>query len=79
MSAMLAMGASAVIASDVGSVCESQLQRGPLHICRPQIDDNSPRNFGDSVSGVWLFINRWNPFSTARNVPAITELQQRLA
>ncbi|PIL31394.1 hypothetical protein GSI_06095 [Ganoderma sinense ZZ0214-1] len=62
VSAMLTMGASAVIASDVGS-----------------IDDNSPRNFGDSVSGVWLFINRWNPFSTARNVPAITELQQRLA
>ncbi|OBZ78912.1 Lysophospholipase NTE1 [Grifola frondosa] len=45
VSAMMAMGASAVIASDVGS-----------------IDDNSPRNFGDSVSGVWLFINRWNPF-----------------
>ncbi|KAI0828902.1 patatin-domain-containing protein [Trametes gibbosa] len=62
VSAMMSMGASAVIASDVGS-----------------IDDNSPRNFGDSVSGVWLFINRWNPFSTARNVPAITELQQRLA
>ncbi|TBU49283.1 patatin-domain-containing protein [Dichomitus squalens] len=62
VSTMLSMGASAVIASDVGS-----------------IDDNSPRNFGDSVSGVWLFINRWNPFSNARNVPAITELQQRLA
>ncbi|KAI0756290.1 patatin-domain-containing protein [Daedaleopsis nitida] len=62
VSAMLSMGASAVIASDVGS-----------------IDDNSPRNFGDSVSGVWLFINRWNPFSNARNIPAITELQQRLA
>ncbi|RPD57124.1 patatin-domain-containing protein [Lentinus tigrinus ALCF2SS1-6] len=62
VSAMMTMGASAVIASDVGS-----------------IDDNSPRNFGDSVSGVWLFINRWNPFSNARNIPAITELQQRLA
>ncbi|TRM61508.1 hypothetical protein BD626DRAFT_501259 [Schizophyllum amplum] len=43
------------------------------------IDDNSPRNFGDSVSGWWLFINRWNPFSTAGRVPAITELQGRLA
>ncbi|KAH9897805.1 patatin-domain-containing protein [Cubamyces lactineus] len=62
VSAMMSMGASAVIASDVGS-----------------IDDNSPRNFGDSVSGVWLFINRWNPFSNARSIPAITELQQRLA
>ncbi|KAI8990604.1 patatin-domain-containing protein [Trametes punicea] len=62
VSAMMSMGASAVIASDVGS-----------------LDDNSPRNFGDSVSGVWLLINRWNPFSNARNIPAITELQQRLA
>ncbi|KAF9270780.1 patatin-domain-containing protein [Marasmius fiardii PR-910] len=41
--------------------------------------DNSPRNFGDSVSGWWLFINRWNPFSNARNIPAITEIQSRLA
>ncbi|PSS29666.1 hypothetical protein PHLCEN_2v2814 [Hermanssonia centrifuga] len=58
----MSMGASAVIASDVGS-----------------IDDNSPRNFGDSVSGFWLLINRWNPFSSARSVPAITEIQSRLA
>ncbi|EMD42300.1 hypothetical protein CERSUDRAFT_110821 [Gelatoporia subvermispora B] len=62
VSTMMAMGASAVIASDVGS-----------------IDDNSPRNFGDSVSGWWLLINRWNPFSNARHIPAITEIQSRLA
>ncbi|KAJ3552052.1 hypothetical protein NM688_g4361 [Phlebia brevispora] len=62
VSTMMSMGASAVIASDVGS-----------------IDDNSPRNFGDSVSGFWLLLNRWNPFSSARSVPAITEIQSRLA
>ncbi|EGN93174.1 hypothetical protein SERLA73DRAFT_172324 [Serpula lacrymans var. lacrymans S7.3] len=62
VAAMFAMGASAVFASDVGSV-----------------DDNSPRNFGDSVSGWWLLVNRWNPFSSARLVPAITEIQSRLA
>jgi hypothetical protein len=44
-----------------------------------QVDDNSPRNFGDSISGWWLIVNRWNPFSSARNVPAITEIQSRLA
>ncbi|KAF8841901.1 patatin-domain-containing protein [Paxillus ammoniavirescens] len=43
------------------------------------IDDNSPRNFGDSVSGWWLVLNRWNPFSNARSIPAITEIQSRLA
>ncbi|KAI0783411.1 patatin-domain-containing protein [Abortiporus biennis] len=62
VSTMMSMGASAVIASDVGS-----------------LDDNSPRNFGDSVSGWWLLINRWNPFSNARSVPAIPEIQSRLA
>ncbi|KAL5534044.1 hypothetical protein ACEPAG_504 [Sanghuangporus baumii] len=41
--------------------------------------DNSPRDFGDSVSGIWLFINRWNPFSNARKIPPITEIQSRLA
>ncbi|KIY73513.1 patatin-domain-containing protein [Cylindrobasidium torrendii FP15055 ss-10] len=43
------------------------------------VDDNSPRNFGDHVSGWWLLVNRWNPFSSARTVPAITEIQSRLA
>ncbi|KIY46312.1 patatin-domain-containing protein [Fistulina hepatica ATCC 64428] len=42
-------------------------------------DDNSPRKFGDSVSGWWLMIARWNPFSSARHIPAITEIQSRLA
>ncbi|KAI9454834.1 patatin-domain-containing protein [Russula earlei] len=62
VSTMFDMGASAVIASDVGS-----------------LDDNSPRNFGDTVSGFWLMIMRWNPFSNARTIPAITEIQSRLA
>ncbi|KAF9225342.1 patatin-domain-containing protein [Gyrodon lividus] len=62
VSTMISMGASAVLAADVGS-----------------IDDNSPRNFGDSVSGWWLVLNRWNPFSNARSIPAITEIQSRLA
>jgi len=43
------------------------------------LDDNSPRNFGDTVSGWWILLNRWNPFSSTRNIPAITEIQSRLA
>jgi lysophospholipid hydrolase len=62
VAAMLSMGASAVIASDVGSLY-----------------DNSPRQFGDYVSGWWLLLNRFNPFSSARGAPAITEIQSRLA
>ncbi|KAG8219414.1 hypothetical protein J3R82DRAFT_336 [Butyriboletus roseoflavus] len=59
---MFSMGASVVIAADVGS-----------------IEDNSPRNFGDSLSGWWLVLNRWNPFSSVHNIPAIPEIQSRLA
>jgi len=43
------------------------------------VDDTSPRNFGDSISGWWLLINRLNPFAATRNVPPITEIQSRLA
>ncbi|KAG8959437.1 phosphatidylcholine and lysophosphatidylcholine phospholipase [Tulasnella sp. 408] len=43
------------------------------------LDDNSPRNFGDTVSGIWIAINRWNPFSSVRYIPPITEIQSRLA
>ncbi|KAH9050541.1 patatin-domain-containing protein [Lactarius hengduanensis] len=62
VSTMFDMGASVVVACDVGS-----------------LDDNSPRNFGDTISGWWLMIMRWNPFSNARTIPAITEIQSRLA
>lgn len=42
------------------------------------IDDTSPRKFGDSVSGWWVLIQRWNPWSTASQIPSITEIQSRL-
>ena len=44
---------------------------------RVQLDDTSPRVFGDTVSGWWLLANRWNPFSSLRNIPGITEIQAR--
>ncbi|CEL53820.1 hypothetical protein RSOLAG1IB_06601 [Rhizoctonia solani AG-1 IB] len=40
--------------------------------------DNSPRNYGDTVSGWWVVLNRWNPFSSTRNIPDITDIQGRL-
>ncbi|KAK8858713.1 lysophospholipase NTE1 [Kwoniella newhampshirensis] len=41
------------------------------------IDDNSPRNYGDSVSGWWIFANRFNPFYE-RKVLSMTEVSSRL-
>ncbi|EJU00079.1 patatin-domain-containing protein [Dacryopinax primogenitus] len=43
------------------------------------VADTSPRFFGDSISGWWILLNRWNPFSESRKIPPITEIQGRLA
>lgn len=43
------------------------------------LDDDTPQNFGDSLSGFWAFANRWNPFSTSPNPPTLAEIQGRLA
>ncbi|KAM0789045.1 hypothetical protein ACM66B_003110 [Microbotryomycetes sp. NB124-2] len=42
------------------------------------VDDTSPRSYGESVSGWWLLIQRWNPFAPPSQVPNITEIQTRL-
>ncbi|KAL4945762.1 lysophospholipase nte1 [Aspergillus oleicola] len=43
------------------------------------IDDNTPQGYGDSLSGIWSVINRWNPFSAVPNPPTLSEIQARLA
>ncbi|KAI9769953.1 MAG: phosphatidylcholine and lysophosphatidylcholine phospholipase [Geoglossum simile] len=43
------------------------------------ISDETPQQFGDSLSGFWAFMNRWNPFSSYPNPPTLSEIQARLA
>lgn len=43
------------------------------------VDDDTPQQFGDSLSGFWAAINRWNPFSSYPNPPTLSEIQARLA
>ncbi|KAJ5241695.1 Lysophospholipase nte1 [Penicillium citrinum] len=43
------------------------------------IDDNTPQGYGDSLSGFWSILNRWNPFSSCPNPPTLSEIQARLA
>ncbi|KAJ5101285.1 hypothetical protein NUU61_003507 [Penicillium alfredii] len=43
------------------------------------IDDTTPQGYGDSLSGFWSVINRWNPFSSLANPPTLSEIQARLA
>jgi lysophospholipid hydrolase len=42
------------------------------------IDDDTPQQFGDSLSGFWAAANRWNPFSSYPNPPTLSEIQARL-
>lgn len=41
------------------------------------IDDTSPRNYGDSVSGWWILLCRLNPFAE-QPVLSMTEVSSRL-
>lgn len=43
------------------------------------LDDDSPQAYGDSLSGFWASMNRWNPFSSYPNPPTLAEIQARLA
>lgn len=43
------------------------------------IDDTTPMNYGDSLSGAWVLFNRWNIFGRHPNVPNLAEIQARLA
>jgi lysophospholipid hydrolase len=42
-------------------------------------EDDRPQQYGDSLSGFWALLNRWNPFSTYPNPPTLSEIQARLA
>lgn len=43
------------------------------------VDDRSPMNYGDTLSGLWVIFNRWNPFSKHPDVPNMMDIQSRLA
>lgn len=43
------------------------------------LDDDTPQTYGDSLSGMWAFFNRWNPLSPHPNPPTLAEIQGRLA
>lgn len=43
------------------------------------VDDRTPMNYGDTLSGVLALINRYNPLSKNPIVPSMTDMQLRLA
>jgi lysophospholipid hydrolase len=43
------------------------------------LDDDRPQAYGDSLSGFWASMNRWNPLSSYPNPPTLSEIQAKLA
>lgn len=43
------------------------------------VDDRTPMNYGDTLSGFWVLFNRINPFSKHPNPPNMMDIQMRLA
>ncbi|EXJ59800.1 lysophospholipase nte1 [Cladophialophora yegresii CBS 114405] len=43
------------------------------------LDDETPQQYGDTLSGFWSLLNRWNPFSSIPNPPTLSDIQARLA
>ena len=43
------------------------------------LDDDTPQQYGDTLSGFWALLNRWNPFSSIPNPPSLSDIQARLA
>ena len=43
------------------------------------VDDDTPQGYGDTLSGFWMLVNRWNPFSAIPNPPNLSDIQARLA
>ena len=42
------------------------------------IDDTTPQHYGDTLSGWWVLLNRFNPWSSMRMIPSIPDIQTRL-
>ena len=42
------------------------------------IDDTTSQSYGDTLSGWWVLLNRFNPFSNMRMIPSIPDIQTRL-
>jgi hypothetical protein len=67
--------------SATASQVSTMTQRGASRIFAIDVgglDDQSPRNYGDTVSGFYVLINRYNPWSSARHIPTLTEVTGRL-
>lgn len=60
------------------SVMLSMGARNVFAIDVSSIDDTTPQHYGDTLSGWWVLLNRFNPWSSMRMIPSIPDIQTRL-
>lgn len=56
--------------------------QGAAHIIAVDVgsqDDTDLTDYGDDLSGWWVLYKRYNPFTSPVKVPAIPDIQSRLA
>lgn len=56
--------------------------QGAAHILAVDVgsqDDTDLTDYGDDLSGWWVLYKRYNPFTSPVKVPAIPDIQSRLA
>lgn len=67
----------------IDNLTVSEMQRrGAKHIIAVDVgsvDDRSPMEYGNTLSGWWVLLNRLNPFSGHANVPTMADIQMKLA
>lgn len=66
----------------VSSTADVMRAQGAAHIIAVDVgsqDDTDLTDYGDDLSGWWVLYKRYNPFTSPVKVPAIPDIQSRLA
>lgn len=66
----------------LSSLADVMRAQGAAHIIAVDVgsqDDTDLTDYGDDLSGWWVLYKRYNPFTSPVKVPAIPDIQSRLA
>lgn len=64
------------------TIADVMRAQGAAHIIAVDVgsqDDTDLTDYGDDLSGWWVLYKRYNPFTSPVKVPAIPDIQSRLA
>lgn len=76
------LAAHVLMVSVVTFLADVMRAQGAAHIIAVDVgsqDDTDLTDYGDDLSGWWVLYKRYNPFTAPVKVPAIPDIQSRLA